>query len=333
MLRATAREDQEALIMESIREELQGLEKIEEEEEDELKSFLAELAQNGKKDQIQEIYREVETFVSLNRRIVNLTEHMYENPENFIDIYEQLSSLKQKHEELEEDILSKLEALEVPEDVLRKLDQTDQRLEKLDKEIVEQVKQRREEHAEEILDDRPTICFEAGPLEKFLRIANEEQLEKGVEVPGIFGFQKNDGDYHLNKFLKLENDNPGWAQFSFKEQVEHVLEEYGDNRNVIIAHSHPPTDMTHSGPDKDIIRMATSIGVIGVPIGNRVYPIPEELDRSQWIKLPSKVVDNGNVLGKDELKDRFYAVWDYNQALRKGIKNGNERGWHQNLHK
>lgn len=319
--------------MESVREKLQGLEKIEEEEEEELKGFLAKLAQSGEQDQVQEVYSEIETFLSLNRQIVNLTEYMYENPEDFIDIYDQLSSLRQKHDEMEEDILGKLEALEVPEDILRKLHQTDQRLENLDKEILEQIKDRRGEHAEEILNDRPTIHFEAEPLEKFLRTVKEEQLDKGVEVPGIFGFQEIDDTYRLNKFLRLENDNPGWARFSFKEQVEHVLENYGDNRNVIIAHSHPPNDITHSGPDKDMIKMATNIGVIGVPIGNGIYPIPEELDGSNWIKLPSKVVENGNVLGEEELKNRFYSVWDYNQALSKGVKSGNERAWHQNLHK
>lgn len=319
--------------MESIREEFQGLEKIEEEEEDELNAFLAELAQSGEKDRVQEIYSEVERFLTLNRRIVNLTEYMYENPDDFIDIYEELSSLRQKHDEMEEDILRKLEEMGAPEDILRKLDQTDQRLENLDKEIVEQVKARRGEHVKEILEGRPTIYFEAEPLEKFLRTVNEEQLEKGVEVPGIFGFNEREDGYHLNKFLKLENDNPGWARFSFKEQVQHVLEEYGDDRNVIIAHSHPPNDMTHSGPDKDIINMAKSIGVIGVPVGDRIIPIPEELDGAQWVKLPSEVVDNGKVLDEDELKNRFYAVWDYNQALRKGIKSGTERGWHQNLHK
>ncbi|PSH02037.1 MAG: hypothetical protein BRC26_02580, partial [Nanohaloarchaea archaeon QH_8_44_6] len=309
--------------MEEVREKLEGLEKIEKDEEDELNAFLSDLAQTDKKDQVQEIYSEVETFISLNRRIVNLIEYMYDNPANFIDIYQQLSSLNKKHEELEEDILQRLQALGVSENVLSKFNQTDKRLRQLDEEIIREVKERRAERADEILEERPSIRFEAKALEKFLRTVQQEQLEKGVEVPGIFGYQMAGGDYYLNKFLKLENDNPGWARFSFKEQVEHVLEEYGDKRNVIIAHSHPPNDMTHSGPDKDILQMATNIGVIGVPMGDRIYPIPEKLDGSQWVKCPSKVADNGKILEEQELKNRFYAVWDYNQALRKGIKNGN----------
>ncbi|EHK00891.1 hypothetical protein HRED_10709 [Candidatus Haloredivivus sp. G17] len=48
--------------------------------------------------------------------------------------------------------------------------------------------------------------------------------------------------------------------------------------------------------------------------------------------MPSKVVHNGSVLKEDELKEKFYPVWDYNQALKKAIIEGAEGGWYA-LHK
>ncbi|EHK01242.1 hypothetical protein HRED_09197 [Candidatus Haloredivivus sp. G17] len=61
--------------------------------------------------------------------------------------------------------------------------------------------------------------------------------------------------------------------------------------------------------------------MIGVPSKDYVYLVPEKLNfekRSNWEQLPSKVVHNGSVLKEDELKEKFYPVWDYNQATKKG---------------
>lgn len=319
--------------MSDIKEELDSLEKIEKEEEEELKAIFVDFMQDDKHD-VSEIYSEVEKFVTLNQRLVKLTEYLYRNPENFIDIYEKITSVKNSHEEIEKDIISRLEGLDVPDKFVNRLHQTDKRLEELDEEVINDIKKRRKEHAEKILKRKPTIYFDAKALKKFIKAVKENQIEKGAEVPGIFGFEKNQEGFYLKKFLKLENTNPRRASFNLAEQVNQVIEEYGNDRNIIVCHSHPPRDFEHSSTDKEIISQANSIGVIGVPNQGTVYSVPEKLDENnRWTQLPSKVLENGNVLENDELKDRFYSIWDYNQALKEAIISGNEIGWTHELNR
>lgn len=313
--------------MEELNKELQELEKIENREEQELKEFLEKLAQNGKQSKVQEVYADVEKFISLNRKIVKLTELLSDSPEDFIDIYRRLESLKRKHEELEQNLIHELEELGVPDRYLEKLHSTDRKLEKIDKEVLEDVKERRSEHAESILNDRPTIYFEAQALEKFVSAVKEEQLGNGAEVPGVFGFEKRGNGYYLKKFLVLENTDPNYGSFNLNQQVKYAIETYGNDRNIIIAHSHPIGDFSHSGSDKDIISKANGIGVIGVPHEGEIYPVPEILEEGRWVNLPSEVVEKGEKISENRLKNSFPAVDQYNQALKEAIIEGEEHSW------
>ncbi len=313
--------------MDQLKKELQKLEKIENEEEQELKEFLEKLAQQEEhRKTVQKVYRDVENFIELNREVIELTELLAEDPENFLEIYRKLKSLISKHEELEENLIQELKQLGIPEKKLEILYETDQKLENIDEEVVEEIGNRRSEQAERILNNRPTIYFESKALETFLSAVRREQTEGGAEVPGVFGFEKFKDGYRLKKFLELENTDPGYATFGLNEQVQYVIDNFGNERNIIIAHSHPVGDFSHSGTDKDLIRKANNIGVIGVPYGNKVFPVPEALE-DDWINLPSQIAENGKVLSSKEIKEQFPEVAEYNQALKKAISEGNEDMW------
>ncbi len=314
--------------MDRLKEELQQLEKIEEKEESELKKFLQELAQQDEhRKAVQKVFQDVEELVEINREIVELTELLENEPENFLKIYRKLKSLIRKHDELEENLVQELEQLGVPERQLEILYRTDQRLENIDEELVEEIGSRRSEQAERILDNRPTIYFEAKPLEKFISATRREQVGKGVEVPGVFGFEKFRDGYRLKKFLELENTQPGYGGFNLKEQVTYVLENYGNRRDVIVAHSHPRTNFSHSSTDKDLISKANNVGVIGVPKGEKVYPVPQALENASWTNLPSRITEKGRTLSIEETRKRFPEVAEYNHALKKALSEGNEKRW------
>lgn len=314
--------------MDELKNELQEIEKIENEEERELKKFLEELAQQEThRNTVQRVYQDTENFVEINRQAVELTELMINQPDNFLEIYRKLNSLIEKHEELKENLLQELEELGIPEKQLRILIETDRKLENIDKDVVEKIGSRRVEQAERILGARPTIYFESKALEKFISAVRREQVENGAEVPGIFGFEKFKDGYRLKKFLQLENKNPDYSAFTLDEQVQYVIENFGNDRNIIIAHSHPVSDFSHSGTDKDLIEQANNIGVIGVPQNRNIYPIPEALENGSWLNLPSKITKNGNLLSEDEVKSNFPEVAAYNRALKKSISEGNERSW------
>lgn len=314
--------------MEELKRELHQLEKLEGKEEEELKTFLKELAQKDQhKEAVQEVYHEVESFIELNQEIIELTELMEEEPGNFREIYSKLDSLTSKHNELGNDILDKLEELGVPENQLQILYETDQKMENIDQKIVEQIGELRTEQAREILDKRPTIYFKAEALQKFISAVKREQKGKGAEVPGVFGFRQFRDGYLLNKFLELENTNPNYGSFNLNEQINYVLENYGNERNIIFAHSHPPRDFSHSGTDKDLIKKANSIGVIGVPRNQNVYPVPETLNNGSWMNLPSKVIEKGEIFSEQALVSRFPEIKKYNEALKHAISKGNEKRW------
>lgn len=315
--------------MEQLKQELQQLEKLEQEEEEELKKFLQELAQQDQHQQtVQRIYQDVESFVELNREIIELTELMEEEPDNFRKIYRKLKSLISKHDEMEENLIQELRQLGVPDKQLNILYKTDQKMENIDKQVVEEIGEKRTQQAARILDNRPKIYFKAEALQKFLSAVKREQLDRGAEVPGVFGFEKTDDGYLLNNFLELENTNPNYGTFSLDEQINYVLENFGNKRNIIIAHSHPIGDFNHSGTDKDLISKANNIGVIGVPKDfENIYPVPEALENGSWMNLPSAVVENGQVLSDQELERSFPKVLKYNNALKKAVSKGNEDSW------
>jgi len=314
--------------MEELKRELQQLQKLEQKEEGELKTFLQDLAQQEEhREAVQNVYGEVERFIELNQEILELTKLMEQKPENFREIYSKLNSLISKHNNLGNDILNKLKELGVPEQQLQILYETDQKMENIDEQIVEQIGERRTEQAQKILDNRPTIYFKTGSLQKFISAVKREQTGNGAEVPGVFGFKQFKDGYILNKFLELENTNPNYGSFNLNEQINYILENYGNERNIIFAHSHPARDFSHSGTDKDLIKKANSIGVIGVPKNKSVYTVPEALDNGSWINLPSKVVEKGEPISEQALKSRFPEIKKYNEALKQAISKGNEKRW------
>lgn len=314
--------------MEEVESELRELEKLQGKEKEELENFLKELIQNGEnKRNLQEIYSEVQEFTELNQKVVELTELMQENPEEYREIYRRINSLISKHDELEEDILHKLKELGVPQNQLRILYETDKNLENIDEEVVEKIGDKRTDQAREILNNRPTVYFKASSLQKFVSAVKREQRGNGAEVPGIFGYKRSGNDYVLNSFIELENTNPKYGSFNLNEQVTYVLENYGNEREIIFAHSHPPGDFSHSGTDKDLIRKANNIGVIGVPNQNTVYPVPEALNDRFWANLPSKVIRNGDIITDQSLKEEFPAISKYNNALIKAISRNKEKAW------
>lgn len=315
--------------MEELKNCLQRLEKIEKKEEEELKTFLQELAQQNEESRrkVQEIYSDVESFIELNQRLVELTEFLEENPEDFINIYQKLKALRNKHEGLEQNILHELRDLGLSDRKIKLLHKTDQEMEKLDNEIVRKVREQRSEHADRLLDDRPRIYFELEALEKFLSAVRREQIGKGAEVPGVFSFEKFKDGYRLKKFLELENTNPNYGTFSLDEQINYVLENFGNERKIIIAHSHPVGDFSHSGTDKDLIEKANGIGVIGVPYDNSIYTVPQILKNGSWVNLPSKLCKNGEVLTEQRTEKLLPTVNKYNNALKKSVSEGSERNW------
>lgn len=315
--------------MEELRSTFQGLRRIEQIEEEELREVLQELAQQEEhRGNVQEIYQEVESFIELNREIVGLTELMEEEPGNFRRIYSKLTSLMEKHENIRGDLVQKLEALSIPEQHIEIFNQTDMKMERLGSEIVEELGEKRFNQAERVLEERPTVFFEARPLQKFVSAVKKEQIGKGAEVPGVFGFERQKSGFRLIKFLELENTDPNYGSFSLDEQVNYVLERFGNDRNIIVAHSHPVGDFSHSGTDKDLIRKANNIGVIGVPdYHNNVYPVPQALQNGEWMNLSSKVVKGNKVLNTEELKQSFPQVWRYNEALKEAVAKRKGEAW------
>lgn len=314
--------------MEEVESELRELEQLQGKEKEELEKFLKELIQNSEdKRNLQEIYSEVQNFIQLNNRVVELTELMHNNPENYREIYSKINSLISEHDKLEDDILHKLKNLGIPQSQLEILYETDQKLEGIDEEVIEKIGSKRTEQARKILENRPTVYFKASSLQKFTSAVKREQRGEGAEVPGIFGFKSLQDGYLLDKFLELENTNPKYGSFNLNEQVTYILENYGNERDIIFAHSHPPGDFSHSGTDKDLIKKANSLGVIGVPKGNEVYPVPEALNNGSWVNLPSNVIRNGDVISDQSLKQEFPAVHEYNKALIKSISQDREKAW------
>lgn len=315
--------------MENLRSSLEDLERIEQEEEEELKQILQELAQKEEhREIVQEIYQEVEEFIELNHEIVELTELLQEEPENFRRIYSKLDSLIEKHDNIQHDLIQKLAGMNIPDKHIRIFNDTDDRLEGLEEGILDEIGEKRFGQAEEILSDRPTVFFEAEPLQKFISAVKREQLGKGAEVPGVFGFQRQNSGFQLVKFLELENTTPNYGSFSLEEQATYVLDKFGNNRDIIVAHSHPVGDFSHSGTDKDLIKKANNIGVIGVPdYDNNIYPVPQALKNGRWVNLPSKVVESNNVLSDKELKQRYPQIWKYNEALKEAIATRSGETW------
>ena len=89
----------EAEFMNNVKEKLDGLEKIEKEEREELKSLLRQVMQDENKSGAKEIYNDVDEFLSLNKKIVDLTEYIEENPGKFIEVLEKIKTTKRKFEE------------------------------------------------------------------------------------------------------------------------------------------------------------------------------------------------------------------------------------------
>ena len=316
--------------MNNVKEKLDGLEKIEKEEREELKSLLRQVMQDENKSGAKEIYNDVDEFLSLNKKIVDLTEYIEENPGKFIEVLEKIETIERQKENLKKNLVEDLRKLNVPDKFVNRLIKTDERLEEIDEQLINEVKEKRNQQAEKIIEEKTTIFFEASALNNFTESVKKNQVEREKEVPGVFEFESNNDGYYLKEFLQLENVDGTRGSFILEDEVRHVIEEFGNNRNIIIAHSHPRRDFQHSTDDQKIVRQANGIGLIGVPSKDYVYPVPEKLNfekRSNWEQLPSKVVHNGSVLKEDELKEKFYPVWDYNQALKKAIIEGAEGGW------
>lgn len=313
--------------MDELKQKLSELRKMEQWEESGLREFLTEKAQESEqmRQRVQKVYSDVEKFVELNRGLLRIPGLLEDG--DYVQAHDRLENLEKKHSEIDGRVLEELRELGLPREHIEKLEATSQRVEAIDEELLERIGSKREAQAREILEGRPTVIFEQKGLKKFISSALKEQSNSGMELPGFFHYEEIENGFHLLEFYVLENVEPGYASFKLEEQVDRIIEKYGNDRNIFIAHSHPFGDFTHSGTDKDLVSMANDIGVIAVPSEKGLFVVPEMIEDGRWVNLPAEVARDGEKIGDEELESKFPQIADYNAALKEAIAEGQEFSW------
>ncbi|MFB6190041.1 MAG: hypothetical protein ABEJ91_00540, partial [Candidatus Nanohaloarchaea archaeon] len=296
-------------------------------EESGLREFLTEKTQESEaaRQRVQQVYSDVERFVELNRGLVEVPAMLERG--DYVRAYDRLERLEEKHSEIDDKVMEELRELGLPREHLEKIGDTVQRMEAIDEELLERLGSEREAQAREKLERRPTVIFEQEALKKFISSVLEEVSGRGAELPGFFHFEEVEDGFHLLEFYVLENTDPSYASFKLEEQVNRIIEEYGNDRSILLAHSHPFADFTHSSTDKDLVSRANGVGVIAVPSEKGLFVVPEMIEDGRWVNLPAEVARNGERLDDEELEQKFPQVADYNSALEEAVAEGQEFSW------
>lgn len=281
-----------------------------------------------KTSQLLDAYR---TLAALNNELVELFERIDQG--EFLAASRKLQELERKRENVAQEMFEMLREVDIDHGM--DIESIEQRIERLEQGLENEIRQKATEEAAKVIEKRETMVVEERPLERFLKQVKEVQLGRGEETAGLFQFQERSNAIVLEKYVPLENRIPDDAimdrseAFNPGEDEERLLEQ--SDGDIVFAHSHPPEDdwltqeeiKSHSDMDESYQsgKLDIRLGLLAAPDPEEdwIWLVPQYLEGGEWKNMELQISRGGKPLGEKELKSEYPQVASYNQAIVKTL--------------
>jgi hypothetical protein len=317
------------------------LEKITNEETREIKGEITKLSSEIGGKEAAELKAYFGKLVSVNNKLIEILENIED--ESFIQAHREAKQLERRREELAENAFKALKQADVQHGI--QLEELEEKLEKFEELVESKLQEMALKQARQKVSQRASILVKEKALQRFIAQVERDQVENGEETAGLFHCIEVEGDIFLDKYVPLENrlDEKGYdidaldksRAFSAGEDEERILET--SEENLIFAHSHPGESVSleqeelksHSGMDKDYQALQLEIkkGLLAAPDPNEnwIWLVPQVYQDGKWRNLKLGVVQDGEILSGDQLKQKYPQIPAYNDAIAYAIAYRNPR--------